>query len=102
MARPSRAMSPRATRWIHIKLESHDIVYAEGAPTETLVHVDESFVNFADYLRRYGAPVTETVRCAPVVHVGGREEFKSRLRSALSPWIDFRTQADVVRDRSEE
>jgi hypothetical protein len=88
--------------FFHIKLESHDVVYAEGAPAETLVHVDESFVNFADYLRRYGAPVTETARCAPVVHVGGREEFKSRLRSALSPWIDFRTQADVVRDRLEE
>jgi Hint domain len=88
--------------FFHIKLESHDVIYAEGAPTETLVHVDESFVNFADYLRRYGAPVTETACCAPVAHVGGREELKSRLRSALSPWIDFRNQADVVRDRLEE
>jgi hypothetical protein len=88
--------------FFHIKLESHDVVYAEGAPAETLVHVDETFVNFADYLRRYGTPVTETARCAPVVHVGGREELKSRLRSALSPWIDFRNHADVVRDRLEE
>jgi hypothetical protein len=26
----------------------------------------------------------------------------SRFRSALSPWIDLRNQADVVRDRLEE
>ncbi len=88
--------------FFHVKLESHDVIYAEGVAAETLVHVNESFVNFADYLRRYGTPVTEEVRCAPVVRVGGREELKSRFRSALSPLIDFRNQADVVRDRIEE
>jgi hypothetical protein len=29
--------------FFHIKLESHDVIYAEGAPTETLLCVDESF-----------------------------------------------------------
>jgi len=88
--------------FFHVKLESHDVIYAEGAAAETLVNVDETFVNFADYLRRYGAPVTEDVRCAPMVCLGGREELKSRFRSALSPWIDLRNRADVVRDRLEE
>ena len=88
--------------YYHIKLESHDIVYAEGAPAETLFYVNESAVNFADYLRRYGTPTTEEARCAPLIHIGGREELKSRFRSALSPWIDLRNQADVVRDRLEE
>jgi hypothetical protein len=88
--------------FFHIKLESHDVVYAEGAPAETLVYANESFVNFADYLRRYGMPETEDARCAPLVRIGGRAELMSRLRSALSPWIDFRDQADVVRDRLEE
>jgi hypothetical protein len=88
--------------FFHIKLESHDVVYAEGAPAETLSHVDESAVNFADYLRRYGMPTDET-HCAPLVDIrGGRDELKSRLRSALSPWIDLRDRADVVRDRLEE
>jgi hypothetical protein len=92
-----------ALEYFHIKLESHDVVYAEGAPTETLLDVEESAVNFADYLRRYGMPTTGEVRCAPLVHVwGGRNELKSRFRSALSPWIDLRNQADVVRDRFEE
>jgi hypothetical protein len=88
--------------FFHVKLDSHDVVYAEGAPAETLFYVDESFVNFAEYLRRYGAPATEEGRCAQVVRIGGRAELMSRFRSALSPWIDFRDQADVVRDRLEE
>jgi hypothetical protein len=89
--------------FFHIKLESHDVVYAEGAPAETLLDVEESAVNFADYLHRYGTPTAREARCAPLVHVwGGRDEFKSRFRSALSPWIDLRNQADMVRDRLEE
>ena len=88
--------------FFHVKLESHDVVYAEGAPAETLLDVEESAVNFADYLRRYGTPTTEDGRCAPLVRIGGRAELKSRFRSALSPWIDLRDRADVVRDRLEE
>jgi Hint domain len=88
--------------FFHIKLESHDVVYAEGAPAETLAQVDESFANFVDYLRRYGMPATEEGRCAPLVRIGGRAELMSRFRSALSPLIDLRGKADVVRDRLEE
>jgi Hint domain len=88
--------------FFHIKLESHDVIYADGTPAETLLNVEESAVNFAEYLRQYGAP-TDEVRCAPHVHIqGGRAELKSRLRSALSPWIDLRNRADIVRDRLEE
>jgi Hint domain len=87
----------------HIKLESHDVIYAEGVPAETLINVQESAVNFADYLRRYGTAATDEEHCAPHIHIwGGRPELVSRLRSALSPWIDLRNQADVVRDRLEE
>jgi hypothetical protein len=98
--------------YFHIKLESHDVIYAEGAPAETLFSVNESAVNFADYLRQYGTPTKEETPCAPVIHIHGRseefkfhgrrEELKSRFRSALSPWIDLRNEADVVRDRIEE
>ena len=89
--------------FFHIKLESHDVVYAEGAPAETLLNVEESAVNFAEYLRQYGTAATDESRCAPYVHAfGGRDELKSRVRSALSPWIDLRNRADVVRDQLEE
>jgi hypothetical protein len=89
--------------FFHIKLESHDVVYAEGAPAETLLHVDESFANIADYFRRYGMPLREETPCVPVIPVhGGLVELMSRARSALSPWIDLRNRAEIVRDRLEE
>ncbi len=92
-----------AMELFHIKLESHDVIYAEGAPVETLLAVQDSWVNFAEYFRQYGTVAADEIRCAPHIHIwGGRIELKSRLRSALSPWIDFRSQADVVRDRLEE
>ena len=92
-----------AMELFHIKLESHDVIYAEGAPVETLLTVRDSWVNFAEYFRRYGTPTTEEARCAPHIHIwGGRIELKSRLRSALSPWIDLRNRAEVLRDRLEE
>ena len=88
--------------FFHVKLESHDVIYAEGAPAETLLSVEESAVNFAEYLRQYGTTATED-RCAPHIHIwGGRIELMSRVRSALSPWIDLRDRADVVRDQLEE
>jgi hypothetical protein len=89
--------------FFHIKLESHDVIYSEGAPAETLLNVEESAVNFAEYLRQYGTAATDEERCAPHIHIwGGRIELMSRVRSALSPWIDLRNRADVVRDQLEE
>jgi hypothetical protein len=88
--------------FFNIKLESHDVIYAEGAPVETMLEVDERSVNFSEYLRKYGAPRTDTVRCAPIAPYGGRGELRSRVRSAISPWLDRREPIDVIRDRFEE
>jgi hypothetical protein len=64
------------------------VIYAEGVPAETLLFVEENAVDFADYFRQYGW--------------GGRLELMSRFRSAISPWIDLRNRAEVLRNRSEE
>ena len=89
--------------YFHIKLDSHDVIYAEGAPVETLLTVDERAVNFAEYFRRHGTAKTEETPCAPrVSYGGGRGELKSRVRSAISPWLDRRQPLDVIRDRLEE
>lgn len=89
--------------YFHVKLESHDVIYAEGAPCETLLTVNENARNFADYFRMYGAPTTDERPCAPVLSFsGGRSELKSRLRSAVSHWVDRRQKLDVIRDRLEE
>ena len=34
--------------YFHIKLDGHNVVYAEGAPAETLLKVGKSAVNFAN------------------------------------------------------
>jgi Hint domain len=89
--------------YFNIKLDSHDVIYAEGAPVETLLELEESAVNFADYFRAYGGPKTEERRCAPFASYAGRRgELKSRVRSAISPWLDQREPIDVIRDQLEE
>ena len=90
-------------QFFHIKLEAHDVIYAEGAQCETLLTVSETASNFAEYYRMYGAPNAEDVSCAPLLYYKGRRgQIKSRLRSAISPWFDFREKIDVIRDRLEE
>jgi hypothetical protein len=89
--------------YFNIKVEGHDVIYADGAPVETLREVDESATNFAEYFRIYGSPKTQETRCAPwVSYGGGRGELKSRFRSAISPWLDRREPIDLIRDRLEE
>jgi len=86
--------------FFHIKLERHDVIYAEGAPTETLLEVDERAVNFAEYLRQHEPVTTEETPCAPLFRYRYRRgEIKSSLRSAISPWIDRRQQVDIIRDK---
>ncbi len=85
--------------FFHIKLERHDVIFAEGAPCETLLNVDENAVNFAEYLREYGVTPEETP-CAPLLRYGWRRgEIKSCFRSAISPWIDRRQTVDIIRDQ---
>jgi Hint domain len=88
--------------FFHIKMETHDAIYAEGVAVETLFEVDESAPNFAEYFRMYGVPETKGTRCAPVASYGGFGELKSRIRSAISPWVDRREPIDVIRDRLDE
>jgi hypothetical protein len=88
--------------FFHIKLEHHDVIWADGAPCETLLDVDENAINFAEYLREYGPPISNTIPCAPRVSFGNRIEIKSRFRSAISPWLDRRQKLDIIRDKLEE
>jgi hypothetical protein len=89
--------------FFHITLARHDVIYAEGAPCETLSNADQSAVNFAGSCRRDGSLTDQEALCAPLLSFnGGRSEIKSRWRSALSPWIDRRQQLDIIRDRLEE
>lgn len=69
--------------YFHIELEDHQVIWANGAPVESLL--TESMTPFA------------------TIWSGGRRfELSSRLRSAISPWFDNRTTFDKIRDRIEE
>jgi hypothetical protein len=88
--------------FLHIKLETHDVIYAEGAPSETLLRVEETASNFADYLRKYGASATQDVNCAPLLlYNSARSEIKSRVRNVMSPWLGPH-KVDLIHDRLEE
>jgi Hint domain len=91
--------------YLHVKLARHDVIFAEGPPSETLiVHTgnDERFDNFAEYLRLYGQDSAEEAPCAPIAFKDGRERLLSRLRSAASPWFDRRNEFDKARDKIED
>ena len=87
--------------FFHIKLESHDVIYAEGAPVETLLNVDERAVNFAEYFRIYGVPTSNEVPCLPMLSNWRRSGLKSRFCRAMS-WIDRRKRIGAIRDRLEK
>jgi hypothetical protein len=71
--------------FFHIGLARHDVLDAEGAACES----------WRD------AAVEEP--CAPMLSFyGGRDELRSRLRSAASLFVDRRQPLDLIRDKMEE
>jgi hypothetical protein len=91
--------------YFHINLADHDVIYAEGVACETLnVRHFERFDNFTEYERLYGRPqAADALACAPLLAFDGRRSMiLSRLRSAMSPIVDCRTQLDRLRDLVEE
>lgn len=73
--------------FFHLKLETHDAIYAEGAPCETLLSVDSSMSNFPDTTRQPQTSGARDLHCAPIICNGMRGELKIRLRSLMSPWL---------------
>ena len=103
-----RAVAPEAdvVHYLHVELDGHDVLLAEGAPCDSLLATAENrkhFDNYDEYVALYGpATVAAMMPCAPIASFGGgRSELSSRLRSALTPIVDIRRPIDVVRDNLE-
>ena len=103
-----RAVVPTGdvVHYLHIELDGHDVLLAEGAPCESLLVAPERrmrFDNYDAYVAMYGPATAATMApCAPIAAFnGGRSELASRLRSALTPIVDLRRPMDVVRDNLE-
>jgi hypothetical protein len=90
--------------YFHIELETHEVIFAEGAPTETLLVTGdrEGFSNFVEYERLYGdadeRPAMKPF--APILEYNGaRGELERWLRLAVSPVIGMRDPILRARNR---
>jgi hypothetical protein len=91
-----------AVDYFHIELTTHEVVFAEGAPAETLRVTDdrEHFANFVEYERLYGARAPAMEPFAPVLEYrGARGELERMLRWAISPILDIRDPIQRARAR---
>ena len=69
--------------FLHVKLESHDAIYAEGVPAETLINVQESAVDFADiYANTERQRRTRNIALRIFIFGAGAPELASKFRSA--------------------
>ena len=79
IVRCSKGEENRLT-YFQLDLEDHQVIFAEGAPVESCL---------GDGMRPF----------APIWFENRKSQLASRLRSAISPWVDRRKMADKVRDR---
>jgi len=86
--------------FFQIKLGTHDAIFAEGAPCETLLKVDESVTDYADYIDSCGPAQSQDEHCAPIYGNGARSEISWRLHSAMSRWVGPH-KVDTIRERLE-
>jgi hypothetical protein len=85
-----------AIEYFHIELAAHDVIFAEGVPAETLWG-DRAFDNWS---ADQAVLATMPEPFAPLVpKFGPRAALGSRLRVAVSPWVDRRQPTDIVWDR---
>lgn len=95
---------PSEHEYFHILLSEHSVIFAEGAPCETLLPNAQTikiFDNYPEYEKLFGIPADFTVKPYAPVYAdrGGKARVYSHLRSAVSPWIDRRNKYDELRDR---
>jgi Hint domain len=100
---PAKMDDSDVLEYFHVELETHEVIFAEGAPAETL-HITtgrEQFVNFVEYERLYGSDERPSMKpFAPVFRdYGGRAELQGLLRLALSPVVDLRDPVQRARVR---
>ena len=93
-----------AIEYYHIELDTHEVIYAEGALVESFIDDDsnrENFSNFVQYERLYGAePQSKMTPFAPILmYRGRREELKGLVRSLISNVVDVRDPIQIAYDQ---
>ena len=92
--------------YFHLELAGRDLVFAEGTPSETLWFESGDYSKFDNWNERQSLgenTAAAALAIGPIVNItGGRHQLPSRLRSALAPLVDRRTDFDKLRDKVEE
>src|SRR5262249_39553497 len=95
----------------HIELETHEVIFAEGAAAESLLVTSDretfpdlthdKFDNFVEHERLYTAKgITPMTPYAPRVCYNGRlSELSALLRRVVSPVADVRDSIQMIHDR---
>jgi hypothetical protein len=87
--------------YFHIILETHEVIWAEGALAETVLGIDyEVFSNFAEYERLYpGEPRATMAPFAARPCGGGWADLTALLRLGASRVVDARDPFQKAYDR---
>ena len=93
-----------AIEYYHIELDTHEVIYAEGALVESFIDDDsnrENFSNFVQYERLYGTePQSKMTPFAPILRYDGRrQELKGLVRSLISNVVDVRDPIQIAYDQ---
>jgi hypothetical protein len=91
-----------ALEYYHIELDTHEVIYAEGALVESYDGWNrENFSNFVQYERLYGAErQSEMTPPAPILRYRGRgQELNGLVRSLISNVVDVRDPIQIAYDQ---
>ena len=91
-----------AIEYYHIELDTHEVIYAEGALVESFDGSSrENFSNFVQYERLYGVErQSEMTPPAPILRYRGRrQELKGLVRSLISNVVDVRDPIQIAYDQ---
>jgi hypothetical protein len=91
-----------AIEYYHIELDTHEVIYAEGALVESYDGSSrENFSNFVQYERLYGAERQSNMTpFAPILrYQGRRQEVKGLVRSLISNVVDVRDPIQIAYDQ---
>jgi hypothetical protein len=96
-----KSTNSEVLEYLHIELESHDVVLANGAPAETLEGnaTRIEFDNFDEYVAMYGTALTQQTPYAPIMARNGRRQaLRSHLRGIMAPLCDRRQPLEIIQD----
>jgi Hint domain len=91
-----------AIEYYHIELDTHEVIYAEGALVESYDGWNrDNFSNFMQYERLYGAErQSKMTPFAPILRYHGRrQELNGLVRSLISNVVDVRDPIQIAYDQ---